>query len=135
MPRTPAPHHSPEAIAEALATRLADSLFQLDDEARRILRDALVESIAETLLPSLQALFRPQFRSKFHGGLPDGWIGYYTRKGGTRAFICRILCHEAGDPVIITAKGHVHIRPYSKYQFITREAALDLILEGDPSDV
>ena len=71
MPYTPERHHSPEAIANGLATRLTDSLFQLDDEARRILRDALVESIAETLLPSLQALFRPQFRSKFHGGKPS----------------------------------------------------------------
>lgn len=135
MPHTPERHHSPEAIANGLATRLADSLFQLDDEARRILRDALVESIAETLLPSLQDLFRPQFRSKFREGRPDGWIGYYTRKGGKRAFVCRILCHEAGQPVVITAKGHVHIRPYSKYQFFSREAAGEIILEGDPSDV
>lgn len=135
MPHTPEPHHKPEIIADVLATRLADSLFQLDDEARLILRKALVESIAETLLPSLQAIFRPQFRSKFREGRPDGWIGYYTRKGGKRAFICRILCHEAGQPVVITAKGHVHIRPYSKYRFFSREAAGEIILEGDPSDV
>ena len=65
MPRTPVPH-SPEAIANRLATQLADSLFQLDDETCRLLREALVESIAETLLPSLQALLRPQFRNKPH---------------------------------------------------------------------